>query len=126
VALSVDLSKLLGKGAREAEQARLGLAHAERALGVARTEVVAEVTRAYFDLATKRAALPVREEAVAHALKLQALQTLRFEHGATDLSPLLQAIEALARTRLDLLRAQQEAHVAALALRHTLGLSVDP
>jgi len=125
VALSIDLSKFLGKGAREAESARLGLAQAERTLGVTRSEVIAEVTRAYFDLATKRAAIPVREEAVAHALKLQALQTLRFEHGASDLGPLLQAQEVLARARLDLLRTQQEAHLAALALRQAIGLPAD-
>ena len=57
--------------------------------------------------------------------KLQALQTLRFEHGASDLGPLLQAQETLARARLDLLRTQQEAHLAALALRQAIGLPAE-
>ncbi|MCI0545811.1 MAG: TolC family protein, partial [Candidatus Rokubacteria bacterium] len=55
VALSLDLSKFLGKGAREAEQAQFGLAQAELALEGARTEVVTEVTRAFFQLTAARA-----------------------------------------------------------------------
>jgi outer membrane protein len=121
VALSLDLSKFLGKGAREAEAARIGLAQAERALEVARAEVVAEVTRAVFHRSATRAAVQVREEAVAHAVKLRALETIRFEHGTGDLGPLLQAEAALARARLELLAAQQEAALAELALGRAIG-----
>ncbi|MCI0548687.1 MAG: TolC family protein [Candidatus Rokubacteria bacterium] len=122
IALSLDLSKFLGKGAREAEQAQHGLAQAERALEVTRTEVVTEVTRAVFQLTSARAAIEVREDAVAHALKLQALEAIRFEHGTGDLGPLLRAREALARARLELLTARHEAHLGELALRRAIGL----
>jgi len=126
VALSLDLSKVLGAGPREAERARIGLEQAERALGEARGEVIAEVTRAFFELSAGRALVQVREEALAQALKLQALQAIRFELGSSELAPLLQAQAALARARLDLLRAQQEAQLAELALLRTLGLPLPP
>jgi outer membrane protein TolC len=122
VALSLDLSKFLGKGTREGEQAQLGLAQAERALEGARTEVVTDVTRAVFQLTSARAAIEVREDAVAHALKLQALEAIRFEHGAGDLAPLLRAREALARARLELLAARHEARLVELALLRAIGL----
>ena len=122
VALSLDLSKVLGRGAREAEQAQLGLAQAERALEAARTEVVTEVTRAVFQLASARAAIEVREDAVAHAVKLQALEAIRFEHGTGDLAPLLRAREALARARLEVLTARHDARLAELALLRAIGL----
>jgi outer membrane protein TolC len=126
IALSLDLSKLLGAGARDAEKARLHLAGAERALATAEAEVVADVTKAYFALAELRATVPVREAAVAQALKLQALQAIRFEHGTTDLAPLLEAQAALARARLELLRTQQAARLAELELLKAIGLPLAP
>ena len=122
VALSVDLSKFLGKGAREAEQASLGLEHAQRALDVARDAVITEVTKAVFHVTATGATAQVREEAVAHALKLQALETIKFEHGTGDLAPLLHAQAALARARLDLLTTQQATRLAELALLRAIGL----
>ena len=122
VALSLDLSKFLGEGQREAEKARIHLEQAERALAEARGELIAEVTKAFFHLTATKAAVEVREEAVAQALKLQALQHIKFEHGTGDLAPLLQAQEALSRARLDLLRAQHEATLAELALLRAIGL----
>jgi outer membrane protein len=122
VALSLDLSKFLGKGAREAEAARIGLAQTERALEIARAEVVAEVIRAVYHRTATRATVRVREETVAHAVKLRALEEIRFEHGTGDLAPLLQAEAALARARLELLAAQQEAALAELALGRAIGL----
>jgi outer membrane protein len=126
LALSLDLSKLLGAGAREAEKARIHLVGAERALATAEAEVVAEVTKAYFALAELRATVPVREAAVAQALKLQALQTIRFEHGSTDLAPLLEAQASLARARLELLRTQQAVRLAELELLKAIGLPLTP
>jgi outer membrane protein TolC len=122
VALSLDLSKFLGEGQREAEKARIGLEQAARALEAARGEVIAEVTKAFFHLTATKAAVQVREESVAQALKLRALQQIKFEHGSSDLAPLLQAQEALARARLDFLRAQQEAKLAELGLLRAIGL----
>ena len=122
VALSLDLSKFLGQGAREAERARIELAQRERALEVARAEVIAEVTRAVYHRTATRAAGQVREEAVAHAAKLRALEAIRFEHGTGDLAPLLHAEAALAGARLELLTAQQAAALAELALLRALGL----
>jgi outer membrane protein TolC len=121
-ALSLDLSRFLGSGARDAERARLGLTQAERAVAVAAQEVEAAVTTAVFRLATARATASLREAAVADALKLHALETVRFDLGTGDLAPLLRAREALGRTRLDLLAAQQETALAALALRRAIGL----
>ncbi len=126
VALSLDLSKFLGEGEREAEKATIGLEQAERALVEARAEVIAEVTRAFFHLTATKAALQVREDAVGQTLKLQALQMIRFEHGSSDLAPLLQAQAALARARLDLLSAQQEARLAEFGLLRAIGLPLPP
>jgi outer membrane protein TolC len=61
---------------------------------------------------------------VAHAVKLQALETIRFEHGTGDLAPLLQAEAALTRARLELLAAQQEAALAELALGRAIGFPI--
>jgi outer membrane protein TolC len=122
VALSLDLTKLLGQGAREAERADLALAQAERAVEIAEAAVVEAVTRAYFALVAIRATVEVRTAAIADALKLEALEAIRFAHGTGDLAPLLHARATLARARLDRLTAEQEAQLAALALRRAIGL----
>jgi outer membrane protein TolC len=123
VALSLDVSKLLGAGARDAERARLGLGQAERALATAEMELMAEVTQAVFQATTARATVQVREMAVAGALKLEALERIKFEHGTGDLAPLLQAQAALARARLELLQAQQTQTLATLALVRAIGVT---
>jgi outer membrane protein TolC len=122
VALSLDLSKLLGKGAQEAERARLGLTQSEHALEAARNEVIAEVTKAVFHRDATREAVAVREKVLAHALKLHALHSIRFNHGSDDLPTLLHAEASLARAQLDLQAAQHEAHLAGLNLRRVVGL----
>ena len=122
VGLALDLSKVLGEGARAAERARLGLAQAERALAVTEAEVVAEVVQAAYQVAAARATVEVREAAVAHAVKLELLERIKFEHGTGDLAPLLQAEGGLARARLELLQAKQAADLAALALYRAAGL----
>ena len=122
VALSLDLSKLLGKGAQEAERARLGLTQSEQALEAARNEVIAEVTKAVFHRDATREAVAVREKVLAHALKLHALHSIRFNHGSDDLPTLLQAEASFARAQLDLQAAQHEAHLAGLNLRRVVGL----
>ena len=122
IGLAIDLSKLVGAGARDAERARLGLAQAERALAVAEAEMVAEVVQAAYQVATLRATVLVREAAVAHAVKLELLERVKFEHGTGDLAPRLQAEGALARARRELLQARQAADLAALALCRAVGI----
>jgi outer membrane protein TolC len=122
VGLALDLSKFVGAGARDAERARLGLEQAARALAVIEAEVVAEVVQARYQVTAARATVQVRETAVAHAVKLELLERIKFEHGTGDLAPLLQAEGALARARLELLQATQAAHLAALALYRAVGL----
>jgi outer membrane protein TolC len=122
VGLALDLSKFVGAGARDAERARLGLEQAARALAVSEAEVVAEVVQARYQVTAARATVQVRETAVAHAVKLELLERIKFEHGTGDLAPLLQAEGALARARLELLQATQAAHLAALALYRAVGL----
>jgi outer membrane protein TolC len=123
VGLALDLSKFLGEGARAAERARVGLAQAERALAVTEAEVVAEVVQAAYQVTAARATVQVREVAVAHAVKLDLLERIKFEHGTGDLAPLLQAEGALARARLELLQARQSADLAGLALYRAIGLT---
>jgi outer membrane protein TolC len=122
VGLALDLSRFLGAGARDAERARLGLAQAERALAVTEAEVVGEVVQALYQVTAARATVQVRETAVAHAVKLELLERIKFEHGTGDLAPLLQAEGGLARARLELLQAKQAADLAALALYRAVGL----
>jgi outer membrane protein TolC len=122
VGLALDLSKFLGAGTRDAERARLGLEQAERALGVTEAEVVAEVVQAVYQLTAARATVQVREAAVTHAVKLELLERIKFEHGTGDLAPLLQAEGGLARARLELLQAKQAADLAALGLYRAVGL----
>ena len=122
VGLALDLSKFLGAGARDAERARLGLEQAERALAATEAEVLAEVVQAAYLVATTRATVQVREMAVAHAIKLELLERIKFDHGTGDLAPLLQAEGGLARARLELLQAKQAADLAALGLYRAVGL----
>jgi outer membrane protein TolC len=122
VGLALDLSKFLGAGARDAARARLGLAQAERALAVTEAEVVAEVVQATYQVTAARATVQVREIAVAHAVKLELLERIKFDHGTGDLAPLLQAESGLARARLELLQAKQAADLAALGLYRAVGL----
>src|SRR4029450_8528749 len=105
-----------------AGRARLGLAQAARAVAVAPPEVVAEVTRAVYQRTATRAAVEVREEAVAQAVKLRTLEAIRFEYGTGALPPLPHAEAPLARARLELLSARQEAPLAELALLRAAGL----
>jgi outer membrane protein TolC len=122
VGLALDLSKFLGAGARDAERARLGLGQAERTLAVTEAEVVAEVIQAAYQVTAARATVQVRETAVAHAVKLELLERIKFDHGTGDLAPLLQAEGGLARARLELLQAKQAADLAALGLYRAVGL----
>ena len=122
VGLALDLSRFLGAGARDAERARLGLAQAERMFAATEAEVVGEVVQAAYQVAAARATVQVRETAVAHAVKLELLERIKFEHGTGDLAPLLQAEGGLARARLELLQAKQTADLAALALYRAVGL----
>ncbi len=122
VGLALDLSRFLGAGARDAERARLGLEQAERVLAVTEAEVVAEVVQAAYQVTAARATVQVREVAVAHAVKLELLERIKFEHGTGDLAPLLQAEGGLARARLELLQANQAADLAALGLYRAVGL----
>jgi outer membrane protein TolC len=73
-------------------------------------------------VAAARATVQVREAAVAHAVKLELLERIKFEHGTGDLAPLLQAEGGLARARLELLQAKQAADLAALGLYRAVGL----
>jgi outer membrane protein TolC len=122
VGLAVDLSKFLGAGARDAARARIGLAQAERALATTEAAVLAEVVQAAYLVTTARATVQVREAAVAHAVKLELLERIKFEHGTGDLAPLLQAEGGLARARLELLQARQAAELATLELYRAVGL----
>jgi outer membrane protein TolC len=122
VGLALDLSKFLGAGARDAERARIGLEEAERGLATTEAAVLAEVVQAAYQVAAARATVQVRETAVAHAVKLELLERIKFEHGTGDLAPLLQAEGGLARARLELLQAKQAADLAALGLYRAIGL----
>jgi outer membrane protein TolC len=122
VGLALDLSRFLGAGARDAERARIGLEQAERTLATTETAILAEVVQAAYQVAAARATVQVREAAVAHAVKLELLERIKFEHGTGDLAPLLQAEGGLARARLELLQAKQAADLAALGLYRAVGL----
>jgi outer membrane protein TolC len=84
--------------------------------------VIAEVTKAVFHRDATWEAVAVREKVLAHALKLHALHSIRFNHGSDDLPTLLQAEASFARAQLDLQAAQHEAHLARLNLRRVVGL----
>ena len=83
---------------------------------------MAEVVQAAYQVTAARATVQVRETAVAHAVKLELLERIKFDHGTGDLAPLLQAEGGLARARLELLQAKQTADLAALALYRAVGL----
>jgi outer membrane protein TolC len=123
VGLALDLSRFLGAGARDAARARHGLEQAARALTVTEAEVLAEVIAAAYQVTTARATVDVREAAVAHAVKLELLERIKFDHGTGDLAPRLQAEGTLARARLELLQAKQAADLASLALVRAIGLA---
>ena len=123
VGLALDLSKFARRGrpGRRAGAARprAGRARPRRRRGGGRGEVV----QALYQVTAARATVQVRETAVAHAVKLEPLERIKFEHGTGDLAPLLQAEGGLARARLELLQAKQAADLAALALYRAVGLT---
>jgi outer membrane protein TolC len=126
VGLALDLSRFLGAGTRDAERARIGVEQAERALAATEAAVLAEVVQAAYQVAAARVTVQVREIAVAHAVKLELLERIKFDHGTGDLAPLLQAEGGVARARLELLQAKQASDLAALALYRAVGLVAPP
>jgi len=122
---AVSLVQPLYNGGRERlniEIADIGRSASEETVEHARQRVLFGVTKAYYDLVLAKAALTVSRETVQIAEASARQIRSRFEGGATVKSDLLQAEVRLAALREEAIRADQAVRVAAIVLRHAIGL----
>lgn len=104
------------------KMAEIGQAASAEGLESQRQRVLYTVTRAYFDLMLAKSVQTVARETVQIAeSNLKAIQS-RYKGGAVVKSDLLQAEVRLASHREEAIRADQTVRVAAIALRHAIGL----
>jgi outer membrane protein TolC len=127
---AVTLVQPVYNGGRESlgiAMAEIGQTAMQEGLEHARQRVLFTVTRAYYELALSKAIHKVARESVQIAeADLKQIQS-RFQGGAVVKSDVLQAQVRLAALREEAIRADQGVRVAAIALRHAIGLdeSVD-
>ncbi|MEW6246866.1 MAG: TolC family protein [Nitrospirota bacterium] len=122
---ALHLTQPVYNGGRE----RLGLriadvGHAASTEGVesTRQNVLFTVTRAYYDLALAKAVRGIARETVQIAEANAKQIASRYKGGTVVKSDVLQAEVRLAAVREEAIRADQMVRVAAIALRHAIGL----
>ena len=125
VAMTLDLSKLLGEGSREERQAGIRLFNTNLYLETVRRQTVREAAQAFFELTAARNTVPVKEEVLENNLKLQQILKIKFEHGSIELDRLLAIEEAISAARLEVLRARQLARLAEMKLIEAMGLPME-
>lgn len=125
VALSLDLSKLLGEGSREERQAEIKLFNAQLYLGSIERQAGREAAQAFFEWASARDAVPVKEEILENNLKLQQILKIKFEHGSIEIDRLLSVGEAISAARLEVLKANQNVRLAEMKLVEAMGLPME-
>lgn len=104
------------------EMAELGQSASEEGFQNTRQRVLFSVTRAYYDLVLAKALLTIARQTVQIAeSNAKQIQT-RLQGGVAVKSELLQAQVRLATLREEAIRAEQAQRVAAITLRHAIGL----
>lgn len=121
LAVSLDLSKLFGAG-RETERAKLKRFNAEVYAETVKSQVIEEVTRAYFAFQLARQTVAVNKTSLDGQAKLEDVIRIRFEAGKADINDLLGVQSAIAKGSLTLLQAEQDEQLAALHLATVIGL----
>jgi outer membrane protein TolC len=121
VGISFDLNKILGGGYREGKQSRLKFFDAEIYLTKIKQDVIASVTKSYYDFVIAKKNIEILEDQLENSVKLQEILKLKFESGQAQISQLLNLAESIANTKLALLKAQAEAKLTELVLRQAMG-----
>ena len=124
VAMTLDLSKLLGEGSREEKQAEIKLFNSNLYYEAVRRLTAREAAQAFFEFAASRQAVPVKEEVLENSLKLLAVLKIKFEHGSIELDRMLAIEETISAARLEVLIARQNARLAEMKLIEAMGLPV--
>lgn len=122
VAMTLDLSKLLGEGSREERQAEIKLFNSNLHLETVRRQTAREAAQAFFEYAAARQEVPVREEVLENSLKLREVLKIKFDHGSVELDKMLAIEETISAARLEVLKAQQNARLAEMKLIEAIGL----
>jgi len=122
VGISFDLNKILGGGYREGKQANLKLFDAEIYLINIKQSVIASVTKSYYDFLIARKKLEILEEQLQNSVKLREILKLKFESGQAQITQLLSISDAIAKNKLDLLKAQAEVKLTELKLKQEMRL----
>ncbi|TKB82562.1 MAG: TolC family protein [Nitrospira sp.] len=123
---AVTLTQPVYNGGRErlgVQMAEIGQAATAENLSHVQQRVLFTVTKAYYDLVMAKAVRVVSRDTVQIAeANLKQIQS-RFKGGLTVKSDLLQAEVRLAGLREEAIRADQAVRVAAIGLRHAIGLN---
>jgi outer membrane protein TolC len=125
VAMTLDLSKILGEGLREERQAEIKLFNSNLYYETVRRQTAREAAQAFFEYAAARQAVPVKEEVLKNSLKLREVLKIKFEHGSIELDKLLAIEETISSARLEVLKARQNACLAEMKLIEAMGLPME-
>lgn len=122
---AVTLTQPVYNGGREklgVQLAEIGQEASSEQFSHAQQRVLFVVTKAYYDLVMAKALLAVARDSVRIAeTNLKQIQS-RLRNGVAVKSDLLQAEVRLASLREETIRAEQATRVAAIGLRHAIGL----
>ena len=121
VGISFDLNKILGGGKREGKRARLKLFDVETYLSTIETQVIAEVTKSYYDYIIAQKNIEILEEQLQNSVKLQEILKLKFESASATINQLLAVNDATSKTKLELLKANAEMKLNVLKLKQEMG-----
>ena len=123
IGISFDLNKILGGGHRQGKQAKLKFFDSEIYLTNTKQSVVVSVTRTYYDFVIAKKNIEILEEQLENSVKLQEIVKLQFESASATIAQLLSVNEAIAKNRLELLRAKSTVKLAELRLKQEVGYS---
>jgi len=122
VGISFDINKILGGGYNQSKQARLKLFDAEIYLSTIKNQVIADVTKSYYDFLIAKKNIEILEEQLQNNIKLQEILKLKFESGQAQITQLLSLSDAISKNKQQLLKAQAEVFLTELKLKQEVGL----
>lgn len=122
---ALSLVQPIYNGGREqlgTRMAELGYRASEEGVERTRQRVLFQVTKAYFDLVLSKSVQRIAGETVQIAESDAKQIAVRYKSGATVKSDVLQTEVRLASLREEAIRAEQAVRIAAVTLRHAIGL----
>ena len=119
--LNFDLDRFLMKAPTQGKKAELKLFDAQVYMDTIKRQVIATVTKSYFDYIIAKQKVTLLSEQLSRDVKLREIIQIKFESGQTELGNLFQIDTVTSNHRLDLLRAQVQVKLAALKLKSDTG-----